>query len=537
VLSLGAVAWALPAVADLPAPIDDLQRLFIEDTVGLTRPAPDAAKSRAQALMNDAAAARARGAMSDMRRRLAEARVVLAGEPWSPGAEWLYSLAIRPTPVVLDAATPLNIDIGHYYRSALPAAVPTTFEVGLRRRQAAGGPPADIRWLATAASSAADLLESPLRVVAAHQDFADGTYDLIVRATQGAMRLGETSTRIFVVANLHRDLARLDARAGVSGASKAVDAALAYPADLVKGLNDRTRQVRDVAFRPLLDAALRVMEAAAQGLDAIKTEVPIERFYWLPEAARYEPYSFSLPPGWDGHRPLPLLVVLHGSGGDQDEALRIQGLVAQAGLRGWAVLGPMGYAPNGGWGNHMRVVLANGTMPRPRPSTLAGVVLPADGVVPEPAECDVLRTIAEVRQAYPVDARRIYLLGNSMGGEGVWYLAARYPGLWAAVAAGAGAVDPEHYPYTSLGRLPVLGVHGTRDVIISPAATRAMIDQLRQAGGSATLLSVPDGDHGAMFTVLPDIFDFFARHPRKSDGLARVSAVPSGGLASDSDRP
>ena len=72
-----------------------------------------------------------------------------------------------------------------------------------------------------------------------------------------------------------------------------------------------------------------------------------------------------------------------------------------------------------------------------------------------------------------------------MGGEGVWYLAARYPRLWAAVAD--------------------------------------------QAGGSAKMLSVQDGDHGAMFTVLADIFSFFAQHRCRSDGVATVSAVPSGG--------
>jgi pimeloyl-ACP methyl ester carboxylesterase len=179
------------------------------------------------------------------------------------------------------------------------------------------------------------------------------------------------------------------------------------------------------------------------------------------------------------------------------------------------VLAPMGYSPNGGWGNHLPVVLANGTMPAPRPSTIAGVVLPRDGVDPEPAEADVYDAIAAVRTAYPIDPRRIYLAGNSMGGEGTWHLAQRRPDLWAAAAPGAGAIAPTAYPYARLGKLPVLAVHGDKDDIISYAASAEMIERLNRAGGNGTLLTVPGGGHRSFEDVLDQVFAFFVSHARK----------------------
>ena len=102
-----------------------------------------------------------------------------------------------------------------------------------------------------------------------------------------------------------------------------------------------------------------------------------------------------------------------------------------------------------------------------------------------------------------------------MGGEGTWHLAARAPTLWAAVAPAAGAIDPDRYPYESLGRLPVLAIHGQRDPIVSYDATRAMVERLDAAGGNVRLLTVAEGGHDAVNEVLPDVFDFFAEHRRR----------------------
>jgi poly(3-hydroxybutyrate) depolymerase len=347
----------------------------------------------------------------------------------------------------------------------------------------------------------------------------DGMYDLIVRASQSDKVLGVTARRVFVVNHLHRDLAAIESRVATLTLNDAMKASILYPADLARSLDDHSRRVRSVDFRALIDRALSLLDAAAAGNDPLtRAQGSVERHYWLPEAGRYEPYRLIVPQSWDGRTRLPLVVVLHGSNGDHDSVLANQELIEQAATRGWALLSPMGYSPNSGWGNHLPVVLANGTMPRPRPSTIAGVVLPQDGVDPEPAERDVLRTIERVRAEYPIDGKRIYLLGNSMGGEGTWHLAARFPTLWAAVAPAAGAIDPERYDYARLGKLPVLAIHGQRDPIVSYDASRDMVERLKRQGGNARLLGVSDGGHDAVSKVLPDVFKFFAQHSRRDEG-------------------
>jgi hypothetical protein len=115
-----AALWTAAASAQ-PAPIepiDDLQRLFIEDTVALIKPPSPVAGERAKALMEHASAARASGDNGAMRRFLAEARIVLAGREWTAGQNYLASLALRPERIVLDPARPLRVAVGQFYAAA-----------------------------------------------------------------------------------------------------------------------------------------------------------------------------------------------------------------------------------------------------------------------------------------------------------------------------------------------------------------------------------------------------------------------------------
>jgi dienelactone hydrolase len=51
---------------------------------------------------------------------------------------------------------------------------------------------------------------------------------------------------------------------------------------------------------------------------------------------------------------------------------------------------------------------------------------------------DALEVLAQAKQQFTPDPKRIYLTGHSMGGHGTWYLGATYPGNWAAIAPCAG---------------------------------------------------------------------------------------------------
>lgn len=63
---------------------------------------------------------------------------------------------------------------------------------------------------------------------------------------------------------------------------------------------------------------------------------------------------------------------------------------------------------------------------------------------------DALEVLRHVRRLYPHDPARTYLTGHSMGGHGVWSLAAAHPGRFAAIGPSAGWIS--FASYTGAGR-------------------------------------------------------------------------------------
>lgn len=78
----------------------------------------------------------------------------------------------------------------------------------------------------------------------------------------------------------------------------------------------------------------------------------------------------------------------------------------------------------------------------------------------------------------PVDAKRIYVMGLSMGGFGAWDFAARYPDLTAAAVSICGGADDSTAP--RLKDIPVWAFHGAEDTAVWPARSRSMVEALRK---------------------------------------------------------
>lgn len=509
-IALALLSAAFRAQARQPEPIDDLQWLFIEDTVALIKPPSSGAGEQARQLMALAGKSRAVGDLGQMRAYLAQARVILAGGTWDKDAAFAHSLALFAKHRVIDPNEPFLVTVRQWYAAGSPAKR-LEMRLGFRRNGSA-----EVIWRERAESDFADLFRSGYVMFPSPRDLPDGSYDLVLEARDGERVIGQAAHAVWIVKNLRRDLAEIARRKAGLNSGRELSASLEWPANFAKTLDNRSRQPIDVDWRALLDRTLALAAEAEQGKDPRAfARGSHERHYASAVSHRIEPYRLFVPEQWDGKARLPLVVLLHGSNSNHNRPFASGKAAELARARGWAVMAPMGYSPNSGWGNHLPVVLANGTMPAPRPSTIAGVVQRKDGVDPEPAEADVLDALKAVRAAYPIDGSRIYLAGNSMGGEGTWHLAARHPGLWAAVAPGAGAIDPARFPYARLGSLPVLGVHGDSDEIISFAATKDMVERLNRAGGKGRMLAVPGAGHRAFDTVLDQIFDFFALHSKE----------------------
>lgn len=94
----------------------------------------------------------------------------------------------------------------------------------------------------------------------------------------------------------------------------------------------------------------------------------------------------------------------------------------------------------------------------------------------------VQRCLAEL----PIDFRRVYLTGMSIGGYGVWRLATRMPGTFAAIAPLCGGGHPRHgFPQVvqALRDTPAYVVHGIDDKVIPVSESDLLVETLRAAGG------------------------------------------------------
>ncbi len=93
---------------------------------------------------------------------------------------------------------------------------------------------------------------------------------------------------------------------------------------------------------------------------------------------------------------------------------------------------------------------------------------------------DALEVLADATKRLKTDPRRTYLTGHSMGGHGVWHLAATYPDRFAAIGPSAGWISFFTY-----------GVNRPQE----PDAVQRMLS--RAGGGSETLNLVRNyGQHG-----------------------------------------
>jgi predicted peptidase len=92
-----------------------------------------------------------------------------------------------------------------------------------------------------------------------------------------------------------------------------------------------------------------------------------------------------------------------------------------------------------------------------------------------------LQLIEALQNEFPIDERRIYLTGLSMGGFGVWDLLARRPELFAAAVIVCGGGDPAFAE--RMKTVPIWAFHGEQDPAVKLKRSRDMIEALQAAGG------------------------------------------------------
>jgi predicted peptidase len=195
-------------------------------------------------------------------------------------------------------------------------------------------------------------------------------------------------------------------------------------------------------------------------------------------------YQVYLPAEYSPGRRWPVILFLHGSGERGTDGLLQTGVGLGAAIRGHAERWPA-------------IVVFPQAPPEQR----------WHGKVAHLA----LATLDRTLQEFSTDADRVYLVGISAGGNGVWNLAYRYPERFAALVAVCGWVMPtaerreaivpsdsgRPYPVIAgrIRSLPTWIWHGAADGVVPVEESRHMAGALRSAGAPVTYTELPGVGH------------------------------------------
>ncbi len=106
------------------------------------------------------------------------------------------------------------------------------------------------------------------------------------------------------------------------------------------------------------------------------------------------------------------------------------------------------------------------------------------------------KLVEEVLARYPVDRRRVYITGYSMGGIGTWDMGIRHPNLFAA-AAPIAARGEEGWEVCAMTEIPVWAFHGDRDEVVPLSAGQRIVEQFQTCGGEITFTIYSNTGHDA----------------------------------------
>jgi predicted peptidase len=112
----------------------------------------------------------------------------------------------------------------------------------------------------------------------------------------------------------------------------------------------------------------------------------------------------------------------------------------------------------------------------------------------------VMSEVAQIVEEFGADEKRVYLTGVSMGGYGVWHLASRHAGRFAALVSICGGS-----PFTkgdrfdaivrNVGKTPAWLFHGADDKIVPVSESRQIAAALEANGGSVKYSEYPGVGH------------------------------------------
>jgi predicted peptidase len=208
-------------------------------------------------------------------------------------------------------------------------------------------------------------------------------------------------------------------------------------------------------------------------------------------------YRLFVPPGYDPHQKYPIILWLHGAAGrGSDNTSQLSG-GNFAGSHIWTT------AEN--QQRYHAFVLA------PQVDVTKGWARPRTNTPPVAIRL-ALEILGKVESEYSIDHAREYVVGQSMGGEGVWAALSIAPQRFAAAIALCGYGDA--YMLPRVAKIPVWIFQGEEDPTVPVARAREWVKELRAAGGTPKYTEYPSIGHNVWDVAFsePNLIDWLFSH-------------------------
>ncbi|HEV3259006.1 MAG TPA: alpha/beta fold hydrolase, partial [Gemmataceae bacterium] len=409
---------------------------------------------------------------------LDRARFALLSDKEPPAAVlWAESLFWDPESRFIDtAATALPVTLLPYY--PVKAELPKAARLRLTLLAATGKP--------ALVSSERAITRLPLQAELPLKDIPEGDHQLQAEVIVAGKVLVHSEQTLSCAGRLSPRLQAL------------YKAVAAWPKASGDTQKETVRRLADLLERlsrkQLLETSYPAARLLAEAEAAARTIAGGKPFYgckkrgqfWLTLALGKQdvPARLAVPEQAAAGKPMPLVIVIHGTGGSENMFFDAHGPGLLARLcrqRGWLLVAPR--------------------------SSFAG----------PPSIPDVL---AEVDKLYPVDRKRVFLLGHSIGATHAVNVAQKTPKRFAGVAALSPA-GASVRPSKDLVNLPIFIGVGTEDFLMKnllvPGNAATLRKELDKAGARKVCYrEYPGVEHlTVVLTGLPDAFAFFDRAAKR----------------------
>ena len=442
------------------------------NTMRASLPLSPEQKEQASALGAQAQSAAREGKFGEAIRHYYHGTAVMQGIEWTPEIEFAAALQAKVDDAIASPGQKLLLTLTPLYSITTPAA--GAIKIVLRSTAPGAAP----ILIANEIKIKSDQIPAAIPVQIPAE--ALGNYDVVATLGEAAIPALRKTVPIRVE-NLEPAATRLKARL-----AEASNPTAAYAITLYTNAENGKANPHRTDFAKAFADANTLLDEAAKGRDPFANKTgDLKKAYLSAVDQTLQPYRLFIPTSYDPKKPAPLVITLHGMGGDENSMFDGYGatgtLKKEAEKRGFILASPKGREP---------ASMYRGT-----------------------GETDVLDVLAEVQRDYKIDPRRIYMMGHSMGGYGTWSIAMAHPEKFAALGPIAGGGDPRGME--KIKGIPHFVVHGDNDKTVNVTQSRAMVEAGRKLGMKIEYIEVPNGSH--VDIAMPNfggMFEFFAQQSR-----------------------